>query len=258
MKQLLPKLACYFVFLLGLSACGGGSPSQDPKTGRSAGESTSGGISAGEPRGPTNTSPGAVAYPIAAAINSFLAQASSWTLEAQQDNNHYRLTTSFAPRSDDVEPNLSSSPLKSYLFTEGISVNGGPTEQSSSIVYYTSAPFRIWGERSETEAGEYAPAESAREWDTMPDSARLFDTGFLGVWPDVYYDESGYPVQSYQEVGWKLEEATTETAWLCIETQQELAQGPVAIDRCIRINQAGETLGYRVDLKASPVFLPFR
>lgn len=230
MKPTFLKAACCFTLISILTACGGGS----------------------------GTDSAAINFPVNTAITSFLAQPSTYILNANASGDNLRLTSSFSPRADEVEPNLSPSPLSSYLLTESLSVNNGPAETDSSIGYYSENPFEVWGGRSEYAPGQYSPAVPATSRTPMPFTATVGQSGFLGAWPDGYYDANGNFVEASETLSWTLERATGDTAWLCLESAAQDTDGTYAINRCMRINQSGTTVGYKVDVRTPYGALGFR
>ncbi len=243
MNYSLPKLICSVVLFSGLLACGGGGGGkdrQDDDTGL---------------QGATDTS---LNFPIEAATVAFLSRASSYTLTANLDNDTFRLTSMFAPGTEGVEPILSDEPLKSYLFTETIEINNDAPVQDRSIFYYSTNPLEFWGESFEGEPEEFLPPTAATSRTRMPATARVGQSGELGVWPDAYLDENNNLVDAPSTMRWKVQGASTNTAWLCIETQSRDADGTYTADRCIRINQAGDLLGYKADYSFPDISLAFR
>ncbi|MGV3742156.1 MAG: hypothetical protein ACO1NO_07595, partial [Burkholderiaceae bacterium] len=156
------------------------------------------------------------------------------------------------------EPILSDDPLKSYVFTETVVINNDAPVQDRSIIYYSTNPLQFWGESYEPEPGDFLPPTAATSRTPMPATARVGQSGALGTWPDAYPDENGNFIDAPQTMRWKLQGATTDTAWLCMENQSRDVDGSFTLDRCIRINQAGDILGYKADYKVPSGSFEFR
>ena len=82
----------------------------------------------------------------------------------------------------------------------------------------------------------------------MPESATVGQSGTLGTWPATYEDEFGNIVDTTSQFRWRLENATGDTALLCIETRAQLDDGIYGLDRCVRVDESGNALDYRVNV----------
>lgn len=233
----LSNLACSCIVLSSLAACGGGSGG--------SGATENGQINAGI--GGSWTAP--TVYPVKAAATDFFAKQATYTIESTQNNVNYKLVSSFTPRSDEIKPTLSASPLKSYLFTESMSVDGTQGKEESSIIYYSSDSFEIWGESVQDASGQFSEPVPAESRTPLPTFAVIGQSGHLGKWH--HYDENSNAIKVVQTMTWELEAASADNAWLCFETQLEEAEKVVTANRCLEITAQGNVTGYRAEFRGS-------
>lgn len=234
MKYALPKLASCLFLISSLSACGGGGGSVETSQNTNATLQSS-----------VQTP---IGFPIGLAVKSFYSQASSHTLTTTVNNDNFRLVEAYMPRLDAIEPNLSSSPLKSVLLTGSIFVNNIQVAQSSTIGFYSADPFQIWGESFETTPGAFVTPSQAISKTPLPETAQVGQSGVLGTWRNNYLDANNNLIESPRSLSWSLEIATENTAWLCLKDQERDKDGVYAQSRCIQIDQSGNRLGYKVDV----------
>jgi hypothetical protein len=242
MNYSMPKLVCSALLFSGLLACGGGGGS-DP-------ESKNINL-----QGTTDAS---INFPIEAATVAFLSRNSDYVLNTSLGTNTLKLTSIFSPTVDRVEPILSDETLKAYLYTEIVVLNNDAPVQDRSIFYYSTTPLQFWGESFEGEPGEFLPPTAATSRSSMPATARIGQSGPLGTWPNGYLDANDNFIEAPDTVRWKLQNASTDTAWLCLENQSQDVDGTYTADRCIRINEAGEILDYQADYKIPGASFEFR
>lgn len=223
------KFGCSIAVLAMLSACGGGG--------------------GGNPGGTDlqSSSMSTTSYPVASTFASFFSKASTYTLQTSVGATNLRLVHAISPQPDAIEPSLSSSVLKSFKFTERIFINNVEEEEEASIVYFSVNPFFIWGERDEVPEGVLYEVLKATSKTAVPETARVGQSGEIGVWSYSYTDENNISRQDTTTLSWSLEEASEATAWLCL---QQKAQDHAEIyiqRRCVRTNEAGAALDYKVD-----------
>lgn len=229
---------------LALAACGGGGGDS---------KSTSGGFSPDESgKDNSGTTANTSSYPVSAAFASFFAKESTYQLSADVNGTTFTLTHSYAPRTEAVEPGLSSSPLKSFRIDETLAVDGTTDFAGAAIVYFSPQPFQLWGDREvvapegELEGTPYQFAQAVSRT-PAPESAKIGASQELGKWSYSYLDENNVERQQTTTVSWSLEDAGNANAWLCLLQKEDDEEGGYVHKSCSQIDREGASVDYKVD-----------
>lgn len=191
-------------------------------------------------------------FPVDASFSAFFSRAGINTASAKDlAGNSYTLTYQIAPGADKSLPGSSApSPLKTVAVTASVRINAGAPVSSSSEIYFSMSPFKLWG----IDGANFE--KQSHQLDAAPVAASVGSFGNLAsgylTRPD------GFFLDPYsRNISWALERDTATTAWLCIDTQIATAS-PGREKDCARIDARGNVSGFKSMVVANNIVLNFQ
>lgn len=122
-------------------------------------------------------------------------------------------------------------------------VNGQVVDKSLGVDYYTFNPLVFRGFTSDKE--EYSIATQTQ---TIPKIAKVGQSSTY-LTENVYSDSSQSQQVNRYTQSWSLSQASTNTAWLCIDSSENLlldVDPEGAVSECYRINEKGDILDSKI------------
>lgn len=215
-----------------LIACGGGG-------GNDGGNTGSGGNGS------------AATFALDAAQTAMLTLPRSFSANATNGADAYRMSISLTPNSDAVFEGATS---RRTTQTLTITRNGATINASTFENYFQLSPWRPAGAIYSN--GTYGVVTVANS--QIPNSATIGSSGSVGTLT-LYSNSSKSTVLLRQEATWTLESDTANTAWFCTNAVLRDAVGSLVStsNGCTRIDAAGNPLGIRWTLSVDGVVLRF-
>jgi hypothetical protein len=226
------------IFMSALAGCGGGG----------------GGGGGAQPTAAVAATPN---FPVEATFTSLVSTSSSFSTSATDaSGNSYALTVTLTPGPDKLNTLIYPSSRKTYSQASILKKNGVTASTSTSDIYYSVAPFLIWGNLNGSNNTMLVKKQTL-----LPATAKVGMTGAFYSGSNYKNNSTLFPDQ--QNVTWSLEADTSTTAWLCLNTTitPALAVSPSATSieaDCFRIDQTGAVSGFKSDFTQWGATLNFR
>lgn len=217
-----------------LSACGGG------------GSATGGGTPVPAPV----PSPITI-FPVEPVFVSLASSTSAFKVTAlDASGSNYELSLSLAPQVDKIATFLAPTLLKVYSTSSIIKKNGVTASTQVTENFYSLSPFAIWGSVSGTDMTQ------ATQKTPLPASASIGTSGgiFSG---QIAFDNNRFNVRP-RVATWSLEQDTSTTAWLCVNTTTKLAFLDEIESDCFKVDATGKVIGFKADFSSGTTTLRFR
>ena len=184
-------------------------------------------------------------YPIETALLNIYTQPRSETLYAVDGNQRLVSKITVTPKGF---MSFGGRQLQAAETAYSMTVNGKLASQSTSINYFTLNPAKFYGFTNSS--GQYSQASQTT---TLPKMAKVGSASEL-ITENVYADSSKrQPVSRFTQ-DWTLSQASSNTAWFCLNTSGNLLATNNPIDgssHCYTINAQGDILDSKLTINES-------
>ena len=189
-----------------------------------------------------NTGPIVTQYPVETALLNIYTRSRSETLYAVEDDQQIVSEIKVTPKG---VMSFDGKSLQAAETSYVISWDGEVVSKSKSLNYFTVNPVRFYGFTSDS--GEYSIANQTT---TMPKIAKIGSSSAL-VTENVYSDSRKRQLTEKFRQSWSLSQASSNTAWFCMNTSGNLLLDSQAADvssHCYKINAQGDILNSKLTL----------
>lgn len=179
-------------------------------------------------------------YPVETAISNIYTQSRSESLHTTIGNQTASANIRVTPKGKMI---FDDKAVQGAQINTVNKINNQVTDQSVAINYYTLNPLTFHGFTDSK--GQYSKAMQAN---TIPKRASVGDSRTL-LTEDVYSDRSMQQKVGQYRQSWSLSKNSTNTAWLCIDTSDNLladAAPEGTTSECHSINKRGDILASKV------------
>lgn len=218
--------------------------------------------SGGDAVAPDLTPPATTAFPVEATFASLASTARQFSVNARDAaGNTLSLNVSVAPGPDKTNAFISATPKKTYMQTAILRRNGVVASTAIQEVYFSTAPFAVWGIVLDSETVLRADSQG-----NLPATAKVGDVGALysavGIRTrsDGFFDAGTVNASNKMTATWSMDADTASSAWLCMRTtvQRQFVTNNVAESDCFKVDAAGNVLAFRADVSSAGTRLEFR
>lgn len=184
----------------------------------------------------------ATQYPIETAMRNIYTQPRSESLYATIGNQTASADIRVTPKGKMIFDNKT---MQGAQISTVNKINNQVTDQSTAVNYYTLNPLTFHGFTDSK--GQYSKAVQTN---AVPKIARIGTSKPL-ITENVYSDASMTRQVGQYRQSWSLEQNSGDTAWLCIDTSDNLMTNATpegTSQECYSINEQGDILGSRVTI----------
>ena len=181
-------------------------------------------------------------YPVETAMLNIYTKARNQTLQAKVGNQMATADIQVTPKGN---MRFNNKLVQGSEINTINKVDDQITDQSVAINYFTLNPLVFYGFTDST--GKYSLSNQVT---TIPKTARVGDSSQLIV-ENVYSDSSRRKKIATYNQDWSLSQDSNNTAWLCIETSENLLLSNIAkgtTSECYKINARGDILASKVTI----------